>query len=280
MMNKLHFIGCDKTYEESKLVIIGAPFDGTVSFKPGTRFAPNQVRLDSDGIETYSPYQDKDIEDISVYDDGDTEVVFGNKIKTLDNIKNKVTNHLKNNKKVLTIGGEHLITLPIIQAYHEFYNDLVILHFDAHTDLREDYLGEELSHATVMKRVHDLLGDQKIFQFGIRSGLKEEFDFAKEHLYIEPFSCNTIKTVIEKIKDKPVYISLDLDVLDPSIMSGTGTQEAGGLSFKELHNALLDLKDLNIIGADIVELSPHLDPSGTSTMVACKLIRELLLLIK
>lgn len=278
-MNKLYFIGADKTYQESDVVILGAPFDGTTSFRPGTRFAPNVIRLDSDGIETYSPYQNEDLEDRNIYDCGDSEIIFGNTKQTLDNIHNDIKNIITDQKKIMMIGGEHLVSLPSIQAVYEQYPELRIIHFDAHTDLRNDYVGEKLSHATVIKRVSDMIGPNRIYQFGIRSGLKEEFIFAKNNHYIEQFTVDTVSSIISEIKDYPIYITLDLDVLDPSIMSGTGTPEPGGVSFKELLNALIQLKGLNIVGADIVELSPTYDPSGVSTAVACKLIREMLLLL-
>ncbi len=278
-MNKLYFIGADKTYQESDVVILGAPFDGTTSFRPGTRFAPNVIRLDSDGIETYSPYQNEDLEDRNIYDSGDSEIIFGNTKQTLDNIHNDIKNVITDQKKIMMIGGEHLVSLPSIQAVYEQYPELRIIHFDAHTDLRNDYVGEKLSHATVIKRVSDMIGPNRIYQFGIRSGLKEEFIFAKNNHYIEQFTVDTVSSIISEIKDYPIYITLDLDVLDPSIMSGTGTPEPGGVSFKELLNALIQLKGLNIVGADIVELSPTYDPSGVSTAVACKLIREMLLLL-
>ncbi len=279
-MNKLHFIACDVSFEESDIVLFGAPFDGTTSFRPGTRFAPNVIRLDSDGIETYSPYQDEDIEDKNIHDSGDVEIYFGNTEKSLTSIYTHTKELVEHHKVPFMIGGEHLVSFPSIKAVHEKYPDLRIIHFDAHTDLREDYLGEKNSHATVIKRVSEILGKNRIYQFGIRSGLKEEFEFAKNNHYIETFTVNTVSSIIDELKDYPVYITLDLDVLDPSIMSGTGTPEPGGVSFKELLEALLALKGTNIVGADIVELSPHYDPSGVSTAVACKLIREMLLLVK
>ncbi len=279
MMNKLNFISCDKNYEEADIVIFGVPFDSTVSFRPGARFAPNVIRLESDGIETYSPYLNKDIEDLSITDIGDVEVIPANVSKTLDNIYEQTKAIINDDKFPFMIGGEHLVTLPAIKALNEKYPDLHIIHFDAHTDLRNEYLGEELSHATVMRRVHDLVGDNKIYHFGIRSGLKEEFIFANEHNFIEKYTVGSVKETANRLKEFPIYITLDLDVLDPSILSGTGTPEAGGLTFKELHSAILSLKELNIVGCDIVELAPTLDQSGTSTAVANKLIREMLLLI-
>ncbi len=277
--NHISFIGCEHPYNDARIVLFGAPFDGTVSFRPGTRFAPSVIRQDSFGLETYSPYLDKDLKDANVHDAGDIDVVFGNTRKTLDRIRDKAKDIVTSNKIPFLIGGEHLVTLGAIEALSERFPNLKVLHFDAHTDLRDSYEDEKLSHATVMRRVYELLGDKSIYQFGIRSGLKEEFLFAKNHLTIEPFTLNTVGDVVKNLNANPIYISLDLDVLDPSTMMGTGTPEPGGVTFKELTHALYQLKGLNIVGCDVVELSPHYDNSGVSTAVAAKLIRELLMIL-
>ena len=281
-MNKnIHtFIGCDNEYDESQIVIFGAPFDGTTSYRPGTRFAAAAMRNESIGIETYSPYQDRDLEDYNIFDGGDLEFLFGNPAKNIAIIKEYVSGLLKDNKIPAMIGGEHLVTLGAVQAVAEKYNDLHIIHFDAHADLRDDYLGEKLSHATVLHRVWDIVGDNKIFQFGIRSGEKVEFEFAKNHTYMNKFDMKTLDEVIAKLKNKPVYITIDLDVLDSSVFPGTGTPEAGGITFKELMNAIMLFQNLeNIVAFDINELSPMLDASGASTACACKVLREMLLAV-
>lgn len=281
-MNKnIHtFIGCDNEYDESQIVIFGAPFDGTTSYRPGTRFAAAAMRNESIGIETYSPYQDRDLEDYNIFDGGDLEFVFGNPAKNIAIIKEYTAELLKDNKIPAMIGGEHLVTLGAVQAVAEKYNDLHIIHFDAHADLRDDYLGEKLSHATVLHRVWDIVGDNKIFQFGIRSGEKGEFEFAKNHTYMNKFDIKTLDEVIAKLKNKPVYITIDLDVLDSSVFPGTGTPEAGGITFKELINAIMLFQNLeNIVAFDVNELSPMLDASGASTACACKVLREMLLAV-
>lgn len=273
------FIGFEAEYEDSDIVLVGAPFDGTVSYRPGTRFAPMAIRPDSYGLETYSPYLNLDLEDYKLSDIGDIEFPFGNTLVALENIKKVIEEVLNDNKKPLVIGGEHLISFPVVKALSEKYEDLHIIHFDAHTDLRDEYMGETLSHATVLKRIWDIVGDGRIYQFGIRSGTKEEFDWAKRHTYIEKFSVDTLSEKMRELKDKPIYLTIDLDVLDPSIFSGTGTPEPGGINMKELLNSLIDMKELNFVGADVVELSPHYDNSGVSTAVACKVIREVALLL-
>lgn len=279
MSNKLNFISCEAKFEDADIVVFGAPFDGTTSFRPGTRFAPNIIRIDSDGLETYSPYFNEDIQDKNIADIGDVDCVFGNPESTIDNISNQSKEIVSANKKPLMIGGEHLVTLGQFKEIYAKYRDVVIIHFDAHADLREDYIGEELSHATVIRRCFDLVGKERIFQFGIRSGTKSEFEFAKENTYMERFDALTIEEVVKAINDKPVYLTIDLDVLDPSVFSGTGTPEPGGLTFKEFITALKTLKGLNIVGADVVELAPHYDQSGVSNAVACKIVREVLCLL-
>lgn len=274
------FIGCDNEYEESKIVIFGAPFDSTTSFRPGTRFASKTMRSESFGIETYSPYQDKDLEDYLIFDGGDLELSFGNTKRALEQIESFADQILSDGKISGMIGGEHLVTFGAVKAAVKKYPDLHIIHFDAHADIREDYLGETLSHATVMRRCHDLVGDGKIFQYGIRSGDRSEFKWAEDHITTNKFNFEGIAEVVKGLEGKPVYFTIDLDVLDPSIFPGTGTPEAGGVTFMELLEAILIVSELNIVGFDLNELAPAYDHSGVSTAVACKVLRELLLAIQ
>lgn len=271
--------GCNNKYKEAKIVVFGAPYDSTTSFRPGTRFASLAIRNDSWGLETYSPYLDKDLEDIKVHDAGDLEFSFGNNEKMI-NLIYEQTNSIINDKKIpLMIGGEHLVTYGAVKATFKHYKNLKVLHFDAHSDLRDTFFDEKLSHATVMRRVYDLIGDNKIFQFGIRSGSKEEFEWSKGKIYTQKFNLDNLDTVIDNLKSSPVYVTIDLDILDPSVFPGTGTPEPGGVSFIELLKAIHKLNILNIVGCDINELSPHYDQSGASTAVAAKILRELLLTI-
>lgn len=278
MKKNIHtFIGCDSEYDESKIVIFGAPFDSTTSYRPGTRFASSAMRNESFGIETYSPYQDKDLTDIKVFDGGDLELCFGSPESALNDIESFSEKILNSGKLPCMIGGEHLVTLGAVRAAVKKYPDLHIIHFDAHADLRDDYLGQKLSHACVMRRCHELVGNGRIFQFGIRSGDREEFIWGKNHVATNKFDFSGLEKITEQIQNKPVYFTLDLDVLDPSCFPGTGTPEAGGVSFTELMSAIKCVSALNIVGFDINELSPMLDQSGASTALACKLIREILL---
>lgn len=273
------FIGFDNEYNESKIVVFGAPFDGTTSFRPGTRFAPEVMRRDSYGLETYSPYLDKDLEDYKIFDGGDLEFSFGNPMSTLNSIYKYTKKKLKDDKVPFMVGGEHLVSYGTIKAVYEKYPNLHVIHLDAHADLRDEYIGEKYSHASVIRRCWDFLGDEKIYQFGIRSGSREEFLWAKDHTYMEKYSMNTLSDIIEKLKDVPVYITIDLDILDPSIFPGTGTPESGGITFKEMMDGIKEFEKLNIVGGDIVELSPNYDTTGTSTATACKVLREVILTI-
>lgn len=280
MLNKniQTFIACDAEYEDSRIVLFGAGYDGTTSFRPGTRFAPAAIRSESFGIETYSPYQNKDMLDYSYFDSGDLELPFGSATRTVADIAMRADTILTDGKMPFMIGGEHLVTLGSVMAVKEKFDDLYIVHFDAHADLRDDYLGQPLSHACVLRRCWELVGDDHIFQFGIRSGDREEFFFADEHTEMHKFSFEGLEETVEKLKGKNVYFTLDLDVLDPSIFPGTGTPEAGGVTFDQLRKAVtLVCSKLNIVGCDVNELSPVYDQSGVSTAVACKIIREMLL---
>lgn len=280
MLNKniQTFIACDSEYEESSIVLFGAGFDGTTSFRPGTRFAPQVIRNESFGIETYSPYQDRDMLDYSYFDSGDLELPFGNTDEVLRKIQDRTQIIIDDGKIPFMIGGEHLVTLGAVRAVSKKYQDLHIIHFDAHADLRDDYLGQKLSHACVLRRCHEIVGDGHIFQFGIRSGERDEFIFAKEHTCMNKFDFSSLVETVEQLKGKNIYLTVDLDVLDPSIFPGTGTPEAGGVTFNELREALtIVCSKLNIVGCDVNELSPQYDHSGVSTAVACKIIREILL---
>lgn len=279
--NIVNYMGCDAEYEEADVVIFGAPFDSTTSFRPGTRFAGGAIRSDSYGLEVYSPYQDKELLENKVCDCGDLELAIGSSERVLEQIWECAVEILKDGKLPFLIGGEHLVTLGSVRAAAEKYPDMHIIHFDAHTDLRQDYLGVELSHACVIRRCWELLGDGRIHQFGIRSGEKEEFDWAKSgHTDFHPFTLDGLEEVIRELEGKPVYFTVDLDVMDPSVFPGTGTPEPGGVDFLTAMRGVTEVcQRVNLIGCDVNELCPPCDPTGASTAVACKIIREMLIAI-
>lgn len=273
------FIGCDADYDKSDIVIFGAPFDSTTSYRPGTRFGSKAIRSESFGIETYSPYQDKDLLDYNIFDAGDLELCLGSSDLALKQIEDMTDEILSDGKMPVMLGGEHLVTLGAFRSIYKKYKDVYIIQFDAHADLRDNYLEVKNSHACVIRRCHDIIGDNRIYQFGIRSGEREEFKFAQEHTFMQKFTLDGLDDCVKKLMGKMVYLTIDLDVLDPTIFPGTGTPEAGGVSFEELRTSLLKLKGLDIVGLDMNELSPQYDQSGVSTAVACKLLREILLMI-
>lgn len=277
--NVENFIGCDSDCAAAKIVLYGAPFDSTTSFRPGARFGPAAMRHESFGLETYSPYQDADLTDCAVFDSGDMELCFGSSEAALADIEARAAEILADGKLPLLLGGEHLVTLGAVRAAVKKYPNLHIIHFDAHADLRDDYLGAKLSHACVIRRCHELVGDGRIHQFCIRSGEREEFAFAKEHTQMQKFTFDGLEETVAQLKadGTPVYFTIDLDCLDPAVFAGTGTPEAGGVSFVQLLAALRCVCTANVIGADVNELAPMLDASGVSTATACKVLRELLL---
>ncbi len=276
------FLSCGAEYEDANLVLFGAPFDSTTSFRPGARFGPPAIRHESFGLETYSPYQDLDLADYSIFDSGDLELCFGSSESALADIEARAAEILRDGRFPLLLGGEHLVTLGAVRAAVRKYPGLHIIQFDAHADLRSDYLGAKLSHACVLRRCHDILGDGKIHQFCIRSGDRSEFQFAAAHTDLHPFDFTNLDETVENLRqaNAPVYLTIDLDCLDPACFPGTGTPEAGGVFFPQLLKAIRTVLRANVVAADVNELAPMLDASGASTAMACKTVRELMLAIE
>ena len=272
------FMGCDAPFDQAETVLFGAPFDSTTSNRPGTRFGPSALRRESYGLELYSPYQDRDLSDRAVLDSGDIELPMGSSALALEAIQARTAEILAAGKRPFLLGGEHLVTLGAFRAVYEKSPEVCILHFDAHTDLRQEYLGVELSHACVIRRCWDLTGDGRIFQFGIRSGDRSEWLWGNDHVSTHPFDLEGLEDAVAMLGDRPVYFTVDLDVLDPSVFPGTGTPEPGGVSFEALRKAVtLVCGRCNVVGCDVNELSPPYDPSGVSNAVAAKIVREMLL---
>ncbi|MCP3775249.1 agmatinase [Paenibacillus sp. MZ04-78.2] len=274
------FILSSDDYAASRAVIYGMPMDYTVSFRPGSRFGPSRIREVSIGLEEYSPYLDKSLEDITYFDAGDLLLPFGNPGRSLDIIGEYVRGLLADGKFPLGLGGEHLVSWPVIQEVYAKYPDLALIHIDAHADLREQYEGEPLSHSTPVRKAALLMGGKNVYQFGIRSGSREEFQFGRENINFHPFEVlEPLKKVLPELAGRPVYLTIDIDVLDPMCAPGTGTAEAGGITSKELLAAIhaMAASELNFVGADLVEVAPAYDPTEQTQIVASKLIREMLL---
>ncbi|GKW45464.1 MULTISPECIES: agmatinase [unclassified Planococcus (in: firmicutes)] len=275
------FIKSHPNYEESKAVLYGMPMDWTVSYRPGSRFGPNKIREVSIGLEEYSPYLDRELDDVKFFDAGDIPLPFGNPEKSLLEIETYIHTLLADNKIPIGMGGEHLVSLPVMKAVASKYDDLAIIHFDAHTDLRENYEGEEYSHSTPIRKIADHIGPKNVYSFGIRSGMKEEFIWAKENgMHISMFEVlEPLKEVLPTLSGRPVYVTIDIDVLDPAHAPGTGTVDAGGITSRELLASIhaIAASGVNVVGFDLVEVSPVYDHSDQTANTASKLLREMIL---
>lgn len=275
------FIKSHPVFEESEAVLYGMPMDWTVSFRPGSRFGPTRIREVSIGLEEYSPYLDRELEEVKFFDAGDIPLPFGNPQRSIDMIEKFVDSLLDAGKFPMGMGGEHLVTWPVIKAMFKKYPDMALIHMDAHTDLREDYEGEPLSHASIIRKSAELIGPKNVYSFGIRSGLKEEFQWAKENgMHISKFEVlEPLKEVLPQLAGRPVYVTIDIDVLDPAHAPGTGTVDCGGITSKELLASIHEIarSEINVVGCDLVEVAPIYDPSEQTANTASKLIREMIL---
>jgi agmatinase len=265
------YLGACETGGPGDLILLGCPLDATSSFRGGTRFAPDSIRKASWTLETYSPYLKLDLEDMSFRDEGNLELRQGDLGYCLDLIEAATTEIAGIGSRALILGGDHLITWPILKALTSLLGDIRIVHFDAHCDLRDDYEGQRLSHATVMKRVKELTRAE-ILSIGIRSGTRQEFE--------ELIPIGSPEALAARLKkDLPVYITFDMDVFDPSAVPGVTTPEPGGLFFDEVMEYFRVFMGMNIAGADIVELSPDYDTTLVSSITTAKVAREILMLI-
>jgi agmatinase len=269
------------SYDEASVILVGVPMDFSCSFRPGTRFGPQKIREVSIGLEEYSVYMDKRLEDVLFYDCGDLELVFGDVESSLEIVENAAAEIVQDGKFPLFVGGEHLISVPVIRKVYERYGDeLVVFHFDAHADLREGYLGNKNSHASAVRRLTDFMHPENIFQFGIRSGTRDEFKYAQEKTNMFRFEVyEPLTRVIQDIGRRPVYVTLDIDVVDPAFANGTGTPEPGGISSSEILNAVGLLGSVNLAGFDLVEVSPPYDFSDRTALLGAKIIREVILAV-
>ncbi|GAE92548.1 agmatinase [Gracilibacillus boraciitolerans JCM 21714] len=276
------FIKSRPTHEDAKAIIFGMPMDWTVSFRPGSRFGPNRIREASIGLEEYSPYLDRHLEDVSYFDAGDIPLPFGNPARSIAMIREYADQIIEKGKFPLGLGGEHLVTWPLIEAIYQKYPDLAVIHIDAHADLRVDYEGEPLSHSTPIRKACEKIGAENVYSFGIRSGGdRDEFRYAEESgLYMAKFEvAKPLKEILPKLAGRPVYVTIDIDVLDPAFAPGTGTAEAGGISSREMLEAIhaIAQSDVHVVGADLVEVAPNYDPTEQTVIAASKFVREILL---
>jgi len=272
----MRFMGSRPKIEGSGIVLRGYPYDGTASYKPGSRFGPMEIRAHSEGIESYSPRFDVNIEEIPFTDAGDLSLPFGAKERVMQEIESDADALFDAGVILFGIRGEHLVSYPLIHSAFKRFPGLHVFQFDAHMDLREDYLGERFSHATVMRRVLDFLPETQFHQFHIRSGTRDEWQFSREKGFL---SVSLKDALVGLNPETPIYVTIDMDVLDPSVFPGTGTPEPGGLSFDALMDELALFRGRRVVAADFMELAPHIDTSGISTITAAKLIREMIGLV-
>ncbi len=272
-----NFLSAKASFEESRIVILGCPYDGSASFRPGARFGPSAIRRASWGIETFSPYFERDLSQLKVHDMGDLELPLGEKKMSLDLIRKALRKILSEKKFPVLLGGDHLITLPVVEQALRVHPHLHLLHIDAHADLREDYLGEALCHSTVMRRVVDRLGEGRLFHVGIRSGTEDEFRSARKMKSILSPDPGSLRRVVKRLRNQPIYVTVDLDVIDPGLIPGVGTPEPGGFTFQEFVSLLRELQTLHVIGFDLVELTPDYDPTQISSVTASVILREMIL---
>ena len=275
------FLCAESAFEPARTVLLGCPFDKTASFRRGARLGPQAIREASDCLETYSPHLDKDLEDAALCDLGDVDFASDDTGAVLDSIRAEAREIFRAGKRPVFLGGEHLVSLPLVEAALEVFPGLVVFQWDAHADLRDDYLGEKLSHACVMRRILGLEDIGPLHQFGVRSGTRDEFEWMRANETLRPLTPEGVESVLEEISDRAIYLTLDVDVINPGEMPGTGTPEPGGPGFDAIMDCIsvLDASGARIIGADVVELAPELDPSGASAVAAAKLVRELALVL-
>lgn len=279
-MTMLSFLeSSGSTAIKNRPALFGCPLDQTSTFRSGSDRAPESIREASDSIETYSPFLDRDLTDYRFADLGDVDFSNADLETCLERIESFCSTILNHGAKPVALGGEHTVTLPIVRGLNKVCHDFLVIHLDAHTDLRDTYEGASLSHATVIRRVVDLIGPERLIQMGIRSGTREEFVWMKQNGTLYQWDKGTEKSLLKRLNNCEVYVTLDLDVLEPACLPGTGNPEAGGWFYNDLERFIKILTSVKLIGADVVELNPGLDKSGMSSILAAKIVRELLLVI-
>ena len=258
--------------------LFGVPYDGTTSFRPGTRFGPAAIRDVSNGLETYCPQLDRDLEDLAFADLGAVDIPFGAPEPVLEAVRESTQAVLNLGLRPLMLGGEHSITAGAVAAVAEQHPDLVLVQLDAHADLRDSWLGSRHSHACAMRRCLEVLPSQRLFQLSIRSGTRVEFEELRGSGRLMA-DVQTLAAALQPLQGRPLYLTVDLDWFDPAVLPGTGTPEPGGYLWADFAALVNVLRQHQLVAADVVELAPHLDPSGVSSVLAAKVTRSLLLLL-
>ena len=253
------------------LALFGVPYDATASFRRGSRFGPDAIRWASDSIETYSPVLDRDLDAVPFVDGGNLAVDGLDPAAMVETIRRELPACVP-----FVLGGEHTVTLGVVEALIPRYPDLAVIQWDAHTDLREEYEGQRIAHATVMRRLLD--GGIPLAQLGIRAGTREEFALGRARSLCCSPGVAVPRDVLDRLAGRPLYLTVDIDVLDPSQAPGTGNPEPIGATYHELLQALRSLASHTVVGMDLVEVAPPCDPTGRTAVLAASLVREMVLL--
>lgn len=260
--------------EDGPYAILGVPFDMTTTYRPGTRFAPSAIREASYGLEEYDILGNRDLRDIKFFDRGDL-IILASPERAINEIKEAIISLVKDDIKPIILGGEHLISYPVVELLSR-NKDLYVIILDAHADMRDEYNGLRLSHATTARRISEVVPQDRLFQFGIRSGSREEAEYYMDTNIFHSFEPPD-DGFFNFMKGKEVYLSIDIDVVDPAFAPGTGTPEPCGWSSQDVISFIKKLKGIRLAGADVVEVSPLLDPSGITSILAARIVREILL---
>ena len=272
------FMGSRRDPAGCRVGLFGVPYDGTTSFRPGTRFGPAAIREVSQGLETYCPQLDLDLEDLAYADLGAVDIPFGAPEPVVNAVQQATTAVLDLGLNPLMLGGEHSISSGAVAAVANQHPDLVLVQLDAHADLREEWLGARHSHACAMRRCLEVLPSGDLLQLAIRSGTRSEFH--------ELHSSGRRMDDVQALRDamapwtgRPIYLTVDLDWFDPAVLPGTGTPEPGGFLWRDFAAVVDVLRRHRLVAADVVELAPQLDSSGISSVLAAKVTRSLILLM-
>ena len=273
------FIACRAFFPDARIVLFGIPFEGTVNLRQGADHGPHDLRLASDSIETYSPALDRDLEDLAIADLGDCQLGTGSPREQLHRARREVVEFWRPGLLPVMLGGDHMATLPVIETLAPAIPDLRILQLDAHPDLREEFLGERYNYASAMARVMEVVAPERVYQVGMRTGAREEYARKAPHLYpahaIHPVAA--VRSLLPELVRHPLYVTIDVDVLDPSEAPGTGAPEPCGLRAAELIEIIRLLEPCRIVGTDLVEVAQAFDPSGRTAITASWILREAIL---
>ena len=272
------YMGSRRDPAGCRVGLFGVPYDGTTSFRPGTRFGPAAIREVSNGLETYCPQLDRDLDDLAFADLGAVDIPFGAPEPVVEAVRESTEAVLNLGLRPLMLGGEHSISSGAVAAVAARYPDMVMVQLDAHADLRESWLGSRYSHACAMRRCLEVLPSQQLFQLAIRSGTRTEFEELRSSGRLIA-DIGALAAALDPLQGRPMYLTVDLDWFDPSVLPGTGTPEPGGFFWPDFAELVAVLQQHRLVAADVVELAPQLDPSGVSSVLAAKVTRSLLLLL-